>query len=183
MSDPFAQKCPHHFGHPAGLGKLGILTLERDSMRKDFISFLLMTLLLIVFSGNVSSENNRASDTMRVLWTVSDYHILDPNLISEDEGHALLGQPLDIDETVIVFEGQRCSNPSFQREQIDTQAYFASRFAPLSPNDLGIDDATVEVIRTSCSLPGFGEYLRLSNRRLGVFLDGIFLMFTPWVNY
>lgn len=151
-------------------------------MRKIFRSMLLRIPLLFMITGAIASEDVHTPDMIRVLWTVSDYRILDPGLTDAESARALLGQPLDLDATGILFEGQRCMDPLFQSEWVDTQTYFSARFPHLHPHDLGIDDDTVEVVTTSCELPGFGEYLRLSNRRLGIFRDGIFLMFLPWVN-
>ena len=121
-------------------------------------------------------------NNFRVLWTVTEYKILDKSKISEQEALAFLSKPLDISETSITFDGDTCSNISFQKKDVDSKDYLLSRFNIL-PEDVGINEPILQVVRTSCDLPGFAEYLRLPNRQLIVFRNGVLLFFSPWVNY
>lgn len=121
-------------------------------------------------------------DTLRVTWVVGDYRILDRAQVSDEEGVALLSRPLHIDQNSISFDGKRCEKVTFQRQQVDLPEYLRSGFA-ISPQDLGVTASKAQLVRTSCDLPGFSEYLHLPDRKILVFRTGVCLVFSPWVNY
>ena len=116
--------------------------------------------------------------TMRVLWTVSGYIIGKAATWGEGEAKALLFKGLDINETQIIFDGQACSGVSFQSEKVNAADYLAGTWQT-TIEELGIKDEQVQVVRTNCDLPGFNEYLRLSDRRLIVPINGVFFFFEP----
>lgn len=124
----------------------------------------------------------RQFDTLRVGWTVSEVRIFDRTKATEQEAAALLSRSLDIDETSITFDGKSCKNVSFEPQEVDAQNYLASRYG-VAARDFGIESAMVQRVRTTCQLPGFAEYLRVPDRRIMVFRDGIALIFSPWINY
>lgn len=130
----------------------------------------------------ISSSQSAGGVGMRVLWTVSDYK-MGPNPVwGEKEASAMIFKPLDITETAIIFDGQTCGNITFKKETLPTKEYLASVFQT-TPQALGIAEETVDVIKTNCSLPGFDHYLRLKDRRLVIYLNGIFFYLKPKVNY
>jgi hypothetical protein len=94
----------------------------------------------------------------------------------------MLFKPLDVTDTEIIFDGQACQGVSFQRETVSTSEYLSNVWN-ISPQDLGVGDQEVQVIKTNCSLPGFQEYMRLKDRRLVVPINGIFFFFEPKVSY
>lgn len=116
--------------------------------------------------------------SMRVLWTVSGYVIGKNATWSESEAQALLFKGLDINETQIIFDGQACSKVTFQVEKVNTADYLPSTWQTTA-GELGIEDQQVQVVRTNCALPGFDEYLRLSDRRLVVPMEGVFFFLEP----
>ena len=120
--------------------------------------------------------------SMRVLWTVSDYK-MGPNPVwDEKEARAMLFKPLDITATSITFDGKTCRDVTFQRETLKTEEYLALAFQT-TPQTIGIAEEAVAVVKTNCSLPGFDQYLRLKDRRLVIYLNGVFFYFEPNVNY
>jgi hypothetical protein len=146
-----------------------------------------LSVYVLVLSVSVTNTFHMANgddqlNTLRVLWTVNEYKIIDKSKASERDASALLSMPLDIGETSITFDGNTCSNVSFQKHDVDSKDYFSSHF-DISPQEVGVKDARVQVVRTSCGLPGFSEYVRLPNRQLIVFRNGVLLVFSPWVNY
>ncbi len=118
----------------------------------------------------------------RVLWTVSTYKIGFGGEWGENEARSLLFKPLDIRSSSITFNGQTCQGISFSSEPVDTNKYLAERYQA-TPQMLDILEETIQVIKTDCRLPGFSEYIRLMDRRLIVWIEGVFFVFEPTVNY
>lgn len=123
-----------------------------------------------------------AGVSMRVLWTVSQYIIGERAIWGEKEARQLLFQPLDIGVNYITFDGKTCRNVTFKKEQVKAKKYLAHAYKT-TPKALGIEDETIEVIKTNCNLPGFGEYLHLRDRRLVIQINGVFFYLKPAVNY
>jgi hypothetical protein len=121
-------------------------------------------------------------DSMRVLWTVSEYRIGKGAVWGEQEARNMLFKPLDMDETSITFDRKTCSNVAFKKEMIETDDYLRKKY-DTDRHFLGIEDDTLELFRTNCSLPGFAEYMRLQDSRLIICVNGVFFYFLPAVNY
>lgn len=119
---------------------------------------------------------------MRVLWTVSTYKIGFGGEWGENEARSMLFKPLDIRSSSITFNGQTCQGISFTSEIVDTNKYLSERYQT-TPQMLDISEETIKVIKTDCRLPGFSEYIRLMDRRLIVWIEGVFFVFEPAVNY
>lgn len=128
------------------------------------------------------TEKDGHGVSLRVLWTVSSFYITNNSTWGEDEARAMLFKPLDIGETFITFDGQTCREVFFTSETVDMAEYLMERYQ-VTPQILGLEEKTVKVVKTTCSLPGFNEYAPLSDRRLLVSIQGILFFFTPAVNY
>lgn len=148
------------------------------------------TMAASVVEGKSMAVNNEGSSSpsaggvgvsMRVLWTVSGYKMGNDALWSEKDARAMLFKPLDITATTIIFDGKTCRDVTFQKETLNTKEYLALAFHT-TPQTLGITEEVVDVIKTNCSLNGFGQYLRLKDRRLVIYLNGVFFYFEPNVN-
>jgi hypothetical protein len=126
-------------------------------------------------SGNVEV-------TMRVLWTVSAYHIGKNAVWGKTEAHNMLFKPLDINTSSITFDGQTCHDVTFETEIVDAEQFLAKKHET-TPQTLGFEEKTLQVIKTNCCLPGFSEYMRLRDRRLIVPISGVLFVFEPTVNY
>jgi hypothetical protein len=120
--------------------------------------------------------------SLRVLWTVSSYHILKEATWGENEARAMLFKPLDISDTAIIFDGQACRDVVFTSETVDAAMYLRERYQVTSQS-LGLEEKTIKVVKTNCRIPGFDEYARLRDRRLLVPMKGVLFIFTPAVNY
>ena len=120
--------------------------------------------------------------SLRVLWTVSSYHVTDTATWGESEAGAMLFKPLDISATAIVFDGRACRDVVFTSETADAAVYLRDRFQ-VTPRSLGLEEKTVKVVRTNCRIPGFDEYVRLGDGRLLVPVQGVLFILTPAVNY
>jgi hypothetical protein len=120
--------------------------------------------------------------SIRPLWTVSQY-ILGPNATwSQKEAEDMLFKPLDIEKTGIIFNGKSCQNVTFQTESVIAADYLKSTYNT-TPQALTLTDQDIEVVKTNCDIPGFQEYIRLSDLRLIISLNGVFFFFNPNVNY
>lgn len=119
---------------------------------------------------------------MRALWTVSEYRLGANAIWGKEEASRMLFKPLDIDVNYIAFDGKTCRNVTFKKETVKTIEYLINYFHA-TPQMLDIKEEVIEVITTGCSLPGFGEYLRLKDRRLVIQINGVFFYFEPAVNY
>lgn len=120
--------------------------------------------------------------SMRALWTVSGYVIGEHPAWGDSEAKALLFKPLDIDKSQIVFDGQVCSKVAFEETIVDTVEYLDEVWH-VNSQSLGITDAKIYVSKTDCNIPGFDEYIRLSDGRLIVKINGIFFFLEPSVQY
>jgi hypothetical protein len=116
--------------------------------------------------------------SMRPLWSVSGYHLGQGAGIPEQEARSQLFKALDLTQGEITFDGRRCRTGALQRRKVDP-----ARFLPLAwrvtPEELGIAEREIEVVRTECALPGFREYLRLQGNRLVIRVEGVFYFFDP----
>jgi hypothetical protein len=124
----------------------------------------------------------RGGVSMRVLWTVSKYTIGKNALWGDKEARAMLFKPLDITATSITFDGKTCHGIIFKKENQKAKEYLESVFH-ITPQTLGIAEEEVEVVKTDCNLPGFAEYLRLKDRRLVIYLNGVFFHLEPALHY
>lgn len=120
--------------------------------------------------------------TMRVLWTISAYHIGRNATWGKTKAENMLFKPLDINRSSITFNGETCHDVIFKREIVNAQQYLGERYQATS-QILNYNENTLEVIKTNCRLPGFSEYMRLRDRRLIVQINGVLFIFDPMVNY
>jgi hypothetical protein len=120
--------------------------------------------------------------SMRVLWTISAYKVAQNAAWGEEEARKLLFKPLDIDTNRITFDSQTCRDVIFEKEKVNAKEYLDHVYHT-TPQALGIEQGLFEVVKTNCILPGFAEYLRLRDRRLIIYLNGVFFYFKPVVNY
>jgi len=129
-----------------------------------------------------SAAGVKGGMAMRVLWTISAYHIGKNAAWGKTEAHNMLFKPLDINTSSITFDGQTCRDVTFETEIADAVQYLAERYQT-APQTLGFEEKTFKVIKTNCCLPGFSEYMRLRDRRLIVPINGVLFVFEPAVNY
>jgi hypothetical protein len=115
---------------------------------------------------------------MRVLWTINGYVLGKDAKLDEQAAKAMLFKPLDITSTEIIFAGKACQKVIFQVETVKAADYLAQVWQT-TPAALAVTDETVQVFKTNCALPGFQEYVRLSDSRLIVQMDGVFFIFEP----
>jgi len=125
-----------------------------------------------------SNPNGPGGVSMRVLWTVSGYVFGKNPAWGEREAKAFLFKPLDMNETGIIFNDQVCKGVTFQKEIVNTTEYLAEVWQ-ITPQTLDIDEQKMQVIKTNCDIPGFRQYMRLSDRRLIVPINGVFFFFEP----
>jgi len=119
---------------------------------------------------------------MRVLWTVSAYHIGENAAWGKTEAQNMLFKPLDISTSTITFDGKTCNDVIFKSEIVDAAKYLAERYQT-TPQIFNFEEKTLKVIKTNCCLPGFSEYMRLRDRRLIVPINGVLFVLEPMVNY
>jgi hypothetical protein len=132
-------------------------------------------------AGAIESQTG-AGVSMRILWKVTQYIIGEKATWCEKEARQMLFKPLDIDVNSITFDGKTCRDVFFKEEKVKTKEYLDNYFHT-TPQALDIMDETADVIKTNCNLPGFGEYLRLKDRRLVIQINGVFFFMEPEVNY
>lgn len=159
---------------------------------KKFFSFVIFWLTLpcalaSTFESNMGEVQshfklipvqNNTGELRRVLWTVSNYKIGSGARWGENEARSLLFKPLDMGSSYITFNGQNCQGISFTSEIFNTDKYLSERYQ-MTPEMLGILEETIQVIKTDCQLPGFSEYIRLTDSRLIVWIEGVFFVFEP----
>ena len=170
--------------------------IEEESIMLIFgrllLPWVLGLIIIVSFSttSKSSAEENiqpwqqttRGGVSMRVLWTVSGYSLGINAVWGKEEACKLLFKPVDIDANSITFDGRKCVNVTFKKETVKAKEYLDNMFHT-TPQTLGIEVESVEVIRTNCELPGFAEYLRLRDRRLVIHINGVFFYLEPAVNY
>ena len=120
--------------------------------------------------------------SMRVLWRISEFKVGESAVWGQEEARTLLFMPLDIDATTIMFNGKICRDVIFEKTMVNAEEYL-HRAHHTTPRAIGIEQAVVEMVKTNCNLPGFGEYMRLKDRSLIIHLNGVFFYFQPAVNY
>ena len=136
-----------------------------------------------VINEKTSSRSTVGSGiSMRVLWTVTKYTIGKDALWGEKEARTMLFKPLNITATSITFDGKTCHGIIFNKERQKAKEYLESVFHT-KPQMLGIAEEEVGVVKTNCNLLGFSEYLYLKDRRILIYLNGVFFYLEPAVNY
>ncbi len=119
---------------------------------------------------------------MRILWTISNYHIGKDAKWGTAEAEKMLFKPLDIDSSTITFNGKNCHDVVFAIDMVNAEQYLKKKYQ-ITPQTLGLKNRTIEVIKSNCGLPGFDEFIRLPDRRLIVRINGVLFVFQPVVNY
>ncbi len=132
--------------------------------------------------GRSSQFAEKGGVSMRVLWTISEYKVSEGAVWGEEEARKLLFKPLDIDATKITFDGHTCHYVIFEKRTVNAKEHLAHMYRT-TPQALDIKEELIEVIKTTCHLPGFAEYILLKDRRLIIHLNGVFFYFRPSVNY
>lgn len=145
-------------------------------------------LVFSVSSLSFALEQKSAADlqndsvSLRVLWTVTDY-VRGPNAMLDDEqARSLIFSPLDMTEDSISFAGRVCKSITFSRKTARLSDYLSAAHG-IAPQDLNLENQSVQVIQTTCDLPGFSEFLKLEDRRLLVSINGIFYFLEPFIFY
>jgi hypothetical protein len=129
-----------------------------------------------------SQDNNQEIESMRVLWTVTDYRHGPDSAMSDEEARFYLFSPLDMDSSSITFSNQTCHGISIEKNISLLSQYLDDHFG-LKPAELNLADQDVRVINTDCHLPGFSSFIRLKDRRLMVNIMGVFFFFEPNITY
>jgi len=129
-----------------------------------------------------AGEARQRGVAMRVLWTVGAYRLTPNSAWGDEEARKMLFKPLDITPSSITFDGRSCQDVAFYQQEVDAGSYLMGKFQ-ISQQSLKITDKTFTVITTDCSLDGFSEYIRLTDRRLLVSFQGVLFFFNPKVNY
>lgn len=165
-----------------------------SSVQHSLTLFLLFSFILCTVQSSLSvagTKNTPKDDplatsatgvSMRVLWTILDFHRGSYAALSEKEARTMLFKPLDMTTSSIVFDGQSCDDILFEKETVETKIYLQERFQ-VSPQTLGLEQETVQIIKTNCPMTGFSEFLRLQDRRLIVPIHGVLFVFEPALNY
>ena len=148
------------------------------------LSFIMALSLTGICAPRAAETKPFAGDgnSMRVLWTVAGYKAGAGAAWSEDEARKMLFKPLDITATSIAFDGKVCREVLFEKEKVTAETYLDRTFH-MTPQDLGISNGIMELVKTSCDLPGFAEYLCLPDRRIIIHIHGIFFYLEPAVAY
>jgi hypothetical protein len=156
---------------------------------RTFLKYLLMLpfcmVTCLVDTGAVdpeppkaAAESGRVGVSLRALWAISGYFIGQNSTWGEREAKGLLFKSLDISRDSITFDGQVCKGVQFQKETVATTEYLRNVWQVTS-EDLGVEDREIQVVKTNCKIAGFQEYLRLSDNRLLVSINGVFFTFEP----
>jgi hypothetical protein len=155
--------------------------------KKTFLKCLLMlpvcTVICLAGAGAINAEPAKVAAasggvSLRPLWAVSGYFIGQNATWGEQEAKGLLFKSLDISRDSITFDGQVCKGVQFQKETVASTDYLRNVWQVTS-KDLGIKDGEIQVVNTNCTIIGFQEYLRLSDNRLLVLINGVFFKFEP----
>jgi hypothetical protein len=88
---------------------------------------------------------------------------------------AIMQKTTDIRQDKIDFAGQTCPVTHYTITSQDSASYFQDSYKT-SLQQIGIDYPTIEVIKTDCTLPGFGEFVRTPENTLLVDIDGVFFV-------
>lgn len=123
--------------------------------------------------------------TLRKDWALSEHKALDPSAPAAevaDSVRNIASQNLSIGEDYISFGSEICDAVSFRSSEIFLEDYLQDRFG-IGTKYLGLPTESARLIATTCDIAGFSEYVRLNDRRLMIFRDGLFLFFRPWVFY
>jgi hypothetical protein len=120
--------------------------------------------------------------TARPLWSVSKYKVLPGFERYEQKASEMLFKPLELTESKIEFDGQNCFIKGLDTKVSMLDAYLEQSFG-ISSDYFDLVDQEVRVIRTSCQIPGFDEFIRLPGRRLMVITQGFCLFLEPVVTY
>ena len=148
------------------------------------IFFLVLIIFVLFADGSMASEKRGIGQgvSMRVLWTVAEYHITPNAKWGEDQAKELLFKPLDLTPSSINFAGRSCHGVTFKHEIVDIAQYLNDKYQ-ITSQLLSIKGKNAKVITTNCQLEGFSEYIRLADRRLIVRINGVIFIFNPRVFY
>jgi hypothetical protein len=170
---------------------------EMDTIAKDFITYLTTTVQKLNSEPSVNFKPDLDSlDSMIAslnvapnltglpsalipptgLW-MSSGNIPGPvSAMSAADIDATMQKSADIYKDKIDFNGQSCPVSGYTITSQDAATYFQNMYQA-TLQQLGLSYQNVEVIKTNCSIPGFGEFVRTPENTLLVNIDGVFFVF------
>jgi hypothetical protein len=166
-------------------------SLKKINPNGSIMMIILLTGVLSATNCAMSNGDNRnmpknmdagfkieKGQSMRVLWIVAGYKRGTDDSWEKKDVDAMIFQTLDMDENSIRFAGKNCTDVVFKRQRQQLGPYLKRKYG-ITPQFIDLMDEEVDVVKTSCSLPGFSEYLRLSDSRLIVYIEGVFFILEP----
>jgi hypothetical protein len=149
-----------------------------NSYLKRLSLLLFCGILLLTGAGMAEAAKELKGVSLRPLWAISGYFVAHNSTWGEREAKGLLFQPLDISRDAISFDGRVCKGVQFRQEKVQAADYLRNVWQ-VTPQEVGIEDRELQVVKTNCTITGFQEYLRLSDNRLVVPINGVFFHFEP----
>jgi len=154
-----------------------------NTFLKCLLMFPFCTVISLAEAAMVAAEPTKAAAesggvSLRPLWAISGYLVGKNSTWGEPEAKTFLFKSLDISRDSITFDGQVCKGVQFQKEMVAVTDYLRNVWGVTS-QELGIEDREIQLVKTNCKIIGFQEYLRLSDNRLLVLINGVYFKFEP----
>ncbi len=111
-------------------------------------------------------------------WLVEAYKFGGVSAWAEADAQAVVGKTVEITTDSITFDGAACNGVSATLETFEAASYLDAQYRT-SPETLGIEASTLNVINTSCNVDGFATILQLDDTTLVINLQGVFFWLIP----
>ena len=160
---------------PETIQRLDALAAENYTPDLSLLDALVESIAIQTGEGGAAGDETQPA-TRKVptgSWTVTDYKFGGISAWGETESEALLDTIAEIGADSIAFNGQTCEGLTFNSSLLNPVEYFDISFRIL-PGTIGISQAELEVITTTCDIPGFSEFMRLDNGQLVLNIEGVF---------
>ena len=143
---------------------------------------LLTVIIFLLFNFGCNSAKEKKSDTvmMGIPWKLTDYLILPNARWNKSDANKLLFKEAFINKNSISFNGKTCKGVNFKRSSVSLNQYLSTKYH-ISAEALNLTEQQASMISTNCNLSGFNNYLRLNDRRVLIFINGVAFFFVAAV--
>ena len=162
---------------------MDIFHLYRTHKMKPKYLTLLVSLLLLVFTSgcNSTTKEKQSGAVMGIPWKLTDYLILPNATWNKSDANKLVFKEAFIDKNSIRFNGQTCKGVNFKHSTVSLNQHLSTKYH-ISVGAMNLPEQQVSKISTNCNISGFNNYLRLNDRRILIFINGVAFFLTPGIN-
>jgi len=151
-------------------------------MKPKYLTLLVSLLFFLFTNGcNSTTKEKQSGVVMGIPWKLTDYLILPNATWNKSDANKLIFKEAFIDKNSIHFNGQTCKGVNFKYSTVSLNQHLSTKYH-ISVGAMNLPEQQASIISTNCNIRGFNNYLRLNDRRILIFLNGVAFFLTPSIS-